>query len=104
MESRKIELMIYFQDSNGERDMEDRPMDMAWGEDRESEMYGENNMGTYNAICKIDSQWQFAIWLRELKLCNNLGGRDGREFWEGGDMGVPMVDSCWCLTENHKIM
>ena len=36
----------------------------------------------------------------ELKqgLCDNLerwnGEGDRREFWEGGDMGEPMVDSC----------
>ena len=29
---------------------------------------------------------------------------DGREVWEGGDMGVPMSDSYWCMTENHKIL
>ena len=29
---------------------------------------------------------------------------DGREVPEGGDMDVPMADSCWCLTENHKIL
>ena len=31
-------------------------------------------METYNTICKIDSQLEFAIQLRELKqgLCNNL--------------------------------
>ena len=43
-------------------------------------------MKTYISICKIDSQWEFAVWLRELKqeLCNILEGRDmegdGREF------------------------
>ena len=52
------------------------------------------------AIYKIDSQWEFAVWLRELKqgLCDNLEGwdgeRDGREIQEGGDMGVPKADSC----------
>ena len=25
------------------------------------EMYGENNMEIYNTICKIDSQWKFAV-------------------------------------------
>ena len=45
----------------------------------------ESNIETSITICKIDSQWEFAIWLRELKhgLCNNLGGwvgeRDGKE-------------------------
>ena len=42
----------------------------------EGEMYVENNMETYNNICKIDSQWEFAEWLMKLKqgLCINLEG------------------------------
>ena len=61
-------------------------------------MHGENNMETYNTICRIDSQREFAVWLRELKqgLCDNLEGwdgeGDGREAQEGGDMGVPVAD------------
>ena len=41
----------------------------------EGEMYGESNMETYITICKIDSQWEFAVWLRKLKhrLSVNLG-------------------------------
>ena len=23
---------------------------------------------------------------------------------EGGDIHIPIVDSCWCLTENNKIL
>ena len=47
-------------------------------------MYGESNMETYITICKIDSQREFAVWLRkfEQQLCFNLewdGVRDGRE-------------------------
>ena len=50
----------------------------------EGEMYGESNIETYIAICKIDSQWKFSVCLRELKevLCVNLerwGGGMGRE-------------------------
>ena len=66
----------------------------------EGEMYGESNMETYIAICKINSQWEFVVCLRELKqgLCINLEGwnmeRDGREVQEGGDICTPMVDSC----------
>ena len=47
----------------------------------------------YITICKVDSQWEFAVWLRKLKqgLCDNLEGWSGegdrREVWEGGDMG-----------------
>ena len=37
------------------------------GEERDGEMYGKSNMETYNTICKIDSQWEFAVCLRELK-------------------------------------
>ena len=33
----------------------------------EGEMYGKSNMETYITICKIDSQWAFAVWLRKLK-------------------------------------
>ena len=42
----------------------------------EGDMYGKNNMETYITICKIDSQWEFAVWLRKLKhgLCINLEG------------------------------
>ena len=44
--------------------------------EREGEMYGESNMETYITICKIDSQWEFAVCLRELKqgLCIYLEG------------------------------
>ena len=53
-------------------------MDMGRGE---GEMYGKSNMETYITICKIDSQQEFAVWLRKLKqgLCINLEGRMGRE-------------------------
>ena len=45
----------------------------------EGEMYGQGNMKTYITICKIDSQREFAVWLRKLKqgLCINLEGWDG---------------------------
>ena len=33
----------------------------------EGEMYGESNTETYITICKIDSQWEFAVCLRKLK-------------------------------------
>ena len=42
-------------------------------------MYGKSNMEIYITICKIDSQGEFAVWLRKLKqgLCINLEGWDG---------------------------
>ena len=44
-------------------------------------MCGKSNMETYVTICKIDSQQEFAKWLRKLKqgLCINLEGWDGKE-------------------------
>ena len=41
----------------------------------EGEMYGKNNLKRIT-ICKIDSQQEFAVWLRKLKqgLCINLEG------------------------------
>ena len=71
-------------------------MDMRRGEERLRCM--ESNMETY--ICKIYSQQEFAICLRELKqgLCINLEGwdgeGDGREAQMGGDICIPMADSC----------
>ena len=57
-------------------------------------------METYITVCKIDSQGEFAVWLRELKkgLCINLEGwfgeGDGREVQEGKDICIPTADSC----------
>ena len=63
-------------------------------------MYGKSNVETYITLCKIDSQWEFAVWLRKLTqgLCINLEGWDGageeREFQQEGDICIPMADSC----------
>ena len=72
-------------------------------------MYGKSNMETYITICKIDSQWEFAVWLRKLKLAlyqpRRVGwGRRWDEVSEGGGMGEPMDDSCFSMTENHEIL
>ena len=53
------------------------------------EMYGKSNMETYITTCKIESQREFAVWLRKLKqgLCINLQGRGGGGRWERGSKG-----------------
>ena len=53
-------------------------MGMRGGEEGEGEMYGDSNREMYNTIYKIDSQLEFAVWLRKLKqgLCINL------EWWD----------------------
>ena len=58
----------------------------------DGEMYGKSYMETYITVFKIDSQREFAVWLRKLKqgLCINLEGWDGetdeREVQKGGDI------------------
>ena len=62
------------------------------GED--SEMYGKSNMKTYITICKIDNQWEFAVWLRKLKQGLSIslegwdGEVDGRKIQKGGDIYI----------------
>ena len=57
---------------------------------------------------KIGSQWKFAEWLSELRpvFHDNLEGWDGmgggREVPEGGDICLPMNDSCWCMAEINQ--
>ena len=65
----------------------------------EVEMYGNSNMETYVTISKIDSQGEFAVWLRKLKhgLCINLEGVGWGGTWEvqkGGDICILIADSC----------
>ena len=56
-------------------------------------------MESYITVCKIDTQWEFAVCNRELKqgLCINLvgldGEGDGREVQEGGDKCIPIIES-----------
>ena len=99
MESRKVvlkNLLIGQQQRNRHREKT-----YGHGErGEEGEMYGKNNVETYIIMCKIDSQQEFAGWLRKLKqgLCINLEGWDGegggREFQKGGNICKPMADSC----------
>ena len=46
-----------------------RPRGMVWGGRREEGLKKKkkSNMEIYITICKIDSQWEFAVWLRKLK-------------------------------------
>ena len=46
-------------------------------------MYGKSNMETCITICKIDSQWEFAVWFRKLKQ----GFYINLEGWNGEGVG-----------------
>ena len=58
-------------------------MDKARGEAGKGEMNGESSMDVYT-LTYVNSQWEFAVHLRELKLglCNKLRGGNG---WEVGE-------------------
>ena len=72
----------------------------VWGEQHRNlqcHMYNRHPMGI---CCMTQGTQTGALWKAE-----GWGGEgDGRKVQEGGDMGVPMADSCWCKTENHKIL
>ena len=57
-----------------EMQTENRLMDMGQRGREERWDAWKSNMESYITICKIDSQWEFAVFLREFKqgLCNKL--------------------------------
>ena len=73
-------------------------MDMRRGEERVRCM--ERVTWKLTSPYEIDSQWEFAVWLRKLNqgLCSKIerwdGEGDGREFQKGGDICIAMADSC----------
>ena len=72
------------QGSSGETDIENRLMDMGREEERVRCM--ERVTWKHITIWKIDSQQEFAVWLRKFKqgLCINLEVVG----WEGGSKGM----------------
>ena len=99
MESRKMLLKNLF---TGQQ-WRNRHREQTYGHGErggEGEIYGKSNMETYITICKIESQQEFAVWLRKLKhgVYINLEGWDGqgngREVQKEGDVCIPMGDSC----------
>ena len=99
MESRKTVLKNLF---TGQQ-WKNRHREQTYGHGErggEGEMYAKSNIETYITVCKIESQQEFAVWLRKLKtgtLYQPRGvGWGGR--WEGGTKGgdicIPMADSC----------
>ena len=76
-------------------------MDMGEGEKGEGGMYGESNTETYTLpyVKQVASgNFLYAAGSSNPVLCDNLewwdGARGGREVPEGGDIHIPMVDSC----------
>ena len=69
-----------------EKHIENRLMDMGRGEKRVRCV--KRVTWKQITICKIDRQWEFAVWLRKLKegLCINLEGWDGERGSKRGYM------------------
>ena len=105
MESRKMVLMNYLQGSNGDSDIANRLVDT--GQDGEGGTNWESGSEAYTLPhIESDSQWEFAVWCRELKSCApyNREGWDGvgsgSKVPEGGDIQILMADSCWLFDRN----
>ena len=52
-------------------------------------------IGCMTQVTQIGAHQQAEGW---------CGEGDGREVWEGGDLGAPMADSHRCMTENHQFL
>ena len=110
MESRKMALMKLFSGQQWRHKHWKQYYGHGIEEEEEGRIYAENNMETYFTISKIDNQWEFAVWLRELKpgLNNNIERcdkeRDQREVQKGGNIRIPMANSCWYLAERNTIL
>ena len=105
-----LEIKYWWTYVNGEAGTENRLVDMERVE-REGGTNWESGTGTYTLpYVKSDSQREFAVWRRELKSgaqwqflgVGCVGG--GREVQEGGDVWIPMADSCCYLAETNTIL
>jgi len=73
-------------------------------------MQGKSSMETYITMRKIDSQQEFAVWLRKPKqgLCINLEGwegeGDGREFKKRGEISINKYELGLSLKKKKKNM
>ena len=60
-ESRKMAPMNLFSGQQSRNRHREQTYGHGGGEEGEVEMYGQSNLEIYNTICKIDSQWEFAV-------------------------------------------
>ena len=95
----------YLQGSNGDTDLwENRLVDTA------EEGEGGTNWNIYITVYKIDSSgnWLYDARSSNPVFCDNVEGWNGtgggREVQEGGEICIPMADSCWCIVEVNTIL
>ena len=104
----------YFQGNDEDADIEDKLVETTV--EGEGGMSWESSIETYALpYVKLDNQWKFAVWCRELKSgalwqSRRVGwdGRwavgGGRETQEEGDIHIPMADSFWYMAETNTIL
>ena len=74
-------------------------------------MNWESSIETYTwPYVKLDNQWKFVMWFRELKSGalwqprgqDGVGG--GRKVQDWGDIHITTTDSCWYRAETNTIL
>ena len=110
MESRKKVLMTYLEGSSGDTDIENRLVDTV-GEGVGG-MNGKSVMETYTLPYAkyIASGNLLYVWCSKLKSSahwpsegRGWGGR-WEEHQSGGNICIPMTDSCWCTAEINTML
>ena len=87
MECRKMVLKNLFTG----KQWRNRHREQTYGDGKrrgKGEMYQKSNMETYTTICKIDSQREFAVYLRNSNRGSvSTRGVEWKGRWEGGSKG-----------------
>ena len=55
-------------------------------------MYGKSHMETYITICKIDSQWEFAVWTPQSPIPNIITLRVRISTYELGEHKLSVLN------------
>ena len=76
-------------------DIENRPMDMGRGEERVERITWKLTLPYVKQIANRNQFYDPGNSNRvSVTIQRGDGEGDGKEVWEGGNMGIPMTDSC----------
>ena len=99
----------YFQGNDEDADIEDKLVETTV--EGEGGMSWESSIETYALpYVKLDNQWKFAVWCRELKSVAlwQPRGEGAVGSWEGSLRGrgihILIVNSCWYMSEINTIV